>query len=114
MFGRAWKDPPAQFTRKQGWDKLHLHGFSLKGRTSSPFREPRESRYHFEQSFMFGKALTDWKLYYLKENFATREVKLTPEEVGEVRAIVKTVDVFKGDRYPAGMMAILFTDTLKL
>lgn len=51
---------------------------------------------------------------YLKENFAAREVKLTPEEVEEVRAIAKTADVFKGDRYPAGMMASLFADTPKL
>ena len=41
-------------------------------------------------------------------------MKLTPEEVEEVRAIAKTADVFKGDRYPAGMMESLFADTPKL
>ena len=41
-------------------------------------------------------------------------MKLTREEVEEVRAIAKTADVFRGDRYPPGMMNSLFRDTPKL
>ncbi|EDR07009.1 uncharacterized protein LACBIDRAFT_236166 [Laccaria bicolor S238N-H82] len=51
---------------------------------------------------------------YLKENIAASKVNLSLEDVGEVRAIAKKADVFKGDRFPPGMMETLFVDTPKL
>ena len=57
---------------------------------------------------------TGWSPKYLKENIAADKVNLSPEDVAEVRAIAKKADVFKGDRFPPGMMETLFVDTPKL
>ncbi|KAI0063910.1 Aldo/keto reductase [Artomyces pyxidatus] len=48
---------------------------------------------------------------YLKENLDAVEVKLTQEEVQEVRQIAEQADAVMGDRYPPGMLETLFADT---
>ncbi|KAI0938383.1 hypothetical protein AcV5_000077 [Taiwanofungus camphoratus] len=47
----------------------------------------------------------------LKENLGAANVKLTPAEIEEVRAIAAGADAANGPRYPGGMMTVLFADT---
>ena len=47
----------------------------------------------------------------LKENLGAVDVKLTPEEVEEVRKIAVAADAAKEERYPPGMTGVLFGDT---
>ncbi|EIN05498.1 Aldo/keto reductase [Punctularia strigosozonata HHB-11173 SS5] len=51
------------------------------------------------------------QLKYLKENLGAVDVKLTPEEVKEVKEIAHKADATQGDRYPPFMMKALFADT---
>ncbi|CAL1702794.1 unnamed protein product [Somion occarium] len=51
------------------------------------------------------------KKKYLKENLGTLNVKLSPEEVREVREIVNKADAAHGERYEDFMMAVLYGDT---
>ncbi|KAI0711513.1 Aldo/keto reductase [Earliella scabrosa] len=51
------------------------------------------------------------KLSNLKENLGAVDVKLTPEEVEEVRKIAVAADAAKEERYPPGMTGVLFGDT---
>ncbi|KAI0711515.1 Aldo/keto reductase [Earliella scabrosa] len=51
------------------------------------------------------------KLSNLKENLGAIDVKLTPEEIDEVRAVAVAADAAKGERYPPGMSGILYGDT---
>ncbi|KAI0266183.1 NADP-dependent oxidoreductase domain-containing protein [Gloeopeniophorella convolvens] len=48
---------------------------------------------------------------YLNENLGSLNVKLTPEEVQEVREIAVRADSVLGDRYPAAAMDTLYVDT---
>ncbi|KAI0296285.1 NADP-dependent oxidoreductase domain-containing protein [Multifurca ochricompacta] len=48
---------------------------------------------------------------YLNENLGSLEVKLSPEEVQEVREIAERADSVLGDRYPAGMMDTVYVNT---
>ena len=41
-------------------------------------------------------------------------VRLTPEELEEVRKVAKEADAAHGDRYPPSMMGTLFADTPEL
>ncbi|TFK47822.1 Aldo/keto reductase [Heliocybe sulcata] len=50
-------------------------------------------------------------LKYLKENLGAASVKLTKEEVAEVRVIAEKADAAQGFRYPPSMVDHLFTDT---
>jgi len=52
------------------------------------------------------------KVKYLKENLAAINIKLSDEEIAQVRKLAEDSDV--GDRYPAEMMANLFADTPEL
>jgi diketogulonate reductase-like aldo/keto reductase len=48
----------------------------------------------------------------LKENVAAAEIKLSEEEVAEVRRIAESAEASKtGERYPPGMAEQLFADT---
>jgi aryl-alcohol dehydrogenase-like predicted oxidoreductase len=53
------------------------------------------------------------KIKYLEENLGALNVKLTPEEVKEVRDLVEAAEVH-GDRYPSAAMGSLFADTPNL
>ncbi|KAF8630004.1 hypothetical protein AX15_003153 [Amanita polypyramis BW_CC] len=54
------------------------------------------------------------KIKYLKENIAAAQVKLTQEEVEEVREIAKKADVMDTPRYPPEVLQFLFVDTPSL
>jgi len=51
---------------------------------------------------------------YLLENFGALNIKLSPEEVAEIREIANRADATQGDRYPDYMMGALFADTVEL
>lgn len=55
--------------------------------------------------------MADDDLQYLKENLGALKIRLTPEDLREVRRIAQEVDASKGERYPAWMMGLLFIDT---
>lgn len=48
---------------------------------------------------------------YLEENLGALKLKLTPEELAEVREIAKKADATNGPRYPAGLAETLFAET---
>ncbi|OBZ77722.1 Aldo-keto reductase yakc [NADP(+)] [Grifola frondosa] len=47
----------------------------------------------------------------LKENLGALSLKLSPEEVQEVRVIADKADAAQGDRYPADFLVTLYADT---
>ena len=47
----------------------------------------------------------------LEENIAGANVKLTPEDLQEVRAEAEAADATNGERYPPGSAVLLFGDT---
>ncbi|KAI0266190.1 Aldo/keto reductase [Gloeopeniophorella convolvens] len=51
------------------------------------------------------------KVKNLKENVDTAKVKLTPDEVAEVRRLAQEADSIPGARYPDGLVETLFTNT---
>jgi aryl-alcohol dehydrogenase-like predicted oxidoreductase len=53
-------------------------------------------------------------LQYLAENLGALTVKLTPEDIAEVRAIAQAADATNGERYPPAMAEALFADTPEL
>lgn len=51
-------------------------------------------------------------LQSLKENVAAAQIRLTDEEIAEVRHIAESAEASKtGERYPPGMAEQLFIDT---
>ncbi|KAF9556605.1 hypothetical protein CPC08DRAFT_765134 [Agrocybe pediades] len=54
------------------------------------------------------------KVKYLHENLGALKIKLSPEEVKEIREFANRADATHGDRYPANMMGALFADTVEL
>ena len=59
---------------------------------------------------MLGTSLTVC-LQNLKENLDAVNVRLTPEDIEEVRRVAKEADAAKGPRYPVRLYAVLFADT---
>ncbi len=53
-------------------------------------------------------------LQYLEENVKAVNVKLTQEELQEVRDVAKKADATLGERYPVAAMALMFGDTPEL
>jgi hypothetical protein len=53
-------------------------------------------------------------LQYLKENLDAVKIKLTAEDLAEVRATAQAADAANGDRYPPAYTETLFTDTPEL
>ncbi|EIN13062.1 Aldo/keto reductase [Punctularia strigosozonata HHB-11173 SS5] len=51
------------------------------------------------------------KQKYLEENLGALKLKLTPEEVAEVREVAKKADAANGPRYPPGFVETLFAET---
>ncbi|KAM5541734.1 hypothetical protein V8D89_004463 [Ganoderma adspersum] len=51
------------------------------------------------------------KLANIRENLAATDIKLSLEDAEEVRRIAQVADAGKGDRYPPGLMHLLFADT---
>ncbi|PIL27784.1 transporter [Ganoderma sinense ZZ0214-1] len=51
------------------------------------------------------------KIANIRENLAATDIKLSPEDVQEVRKISQVADAGKGDRYPPVWMHLLFADT---
>ncbi|KAI8986631.1 Aldo/keto reductase [Trametes punicea] len=51
------------------------------------------------------------KIPNLKENLDALKVKLSPEDIKEVRKIAIEADVAKGPRYPPRLFSVLFADT---
>ncbi|KAI9062204.1 Aldo/keto reductase [Trametes sanguinea] len=51
------------------------------------------------------------KIPNLKENLDAAKIKLSPEDIQEVRRIANEADASKGPRYPARLFAVLFADT---
>lgn len=47
----------------------------------------------------------------LEENLGAVKVQLSPADLQEVRAEAERADAQQGDRYPAGMVEMLFGDT---
>ena len=47
----------------------------------------------------------------IRENLTAMDIKLSPEDVQEVRRIAQAADAGKGDRYPPVWMHLLFADT---
>lgn len=54
------------------------------------------------------------RVKYLEENAKAVDVKLSPEEVKEIRAEIERVGGGKGDRYPPAMMSKCFGDSPEL
>lgn len=50
-------------------------------------------------------------MQYAKENLASIKVKLSPEDVQEVRRAATKADAIPGDRYPPVFMKTLLADT---
>lgn len=50
-------------------------------------------------------------LQYLEENIPAANVKLTPQDVKDVRQAAKDADAAQGDRYPPGIVEQLFVET---
>ena len=48
---------------------------------------------------------------YLEENIGALKIKLSEEELQEVRDIAQEADAAQGSRYPEAMMSVLFGDT---
>lgn len=48
---------------------------------------------------------------YLKENLDALRIRLTPEELLEVREVATKADAAKGDRYPPSIIGTLFANT---
>ncbi|TDL24464.1 Aldo/keto reductase [Rickenella mellea] len=51
------------------------------------------------------------KIKYLEENLKAATIKLSKDEVQEVRKLAEGANANQGDRYPAGMTEQLFADT---
>ncbi|KAL5521503.1 hypothetical protein ACEPAF_2251 [Sanghuangporus sanghuang] len=51
------------------------------------------------------------KVKYLKENLAAVDVKLSQDEIAEIRQLAENAEVLKGERYPWGLQKQLFADT---
>ncbi|KAJ7787832.1 Aldo/keto reductase [Mycena olivaceomarginata] len=51
------------------------------------------------------------KIKYLEENIAASKLKLSAEDVKDVRNVASQADASRGERYPAGMLTTLFVDT---
>jgi len=51
------------------------------------------------------------KIHRLEENLGAVKVQLSPADLQEVRAEAERADAQQGDRYPAGMVEMLFGDT---
>ncbi|KAF8970341.1 NADP-dependent oxidoreductase domain-containing protein [Flammula alnicola] len=54
------------------------------------------------------------KIKYLKENLAAAKIKLSPQEIAEVREIANKVDATVGARYPPASMQWVLADTPEL
>uniref|UniRef100_A0A8H8CEZ4 NADP-dependent oxidoreductase domain-containing protein n=1 Tax=Psilocybe cubensis TaxID=181762 RepID=A0A8H8CEZ4_PSICU len=52
------------------------------------------------------------RVKYLKENLESLNVKLSPEEIAEIRKTAEEADKHHLDRYPAEMMTALFANTV--
>lgn len=46
-------------------------------------------------------------LQYLEENIAAVNVKLTPQDVKDIRQAAKDADAAQGDRYPPGIVGMV-------
>ncbi|PPQ97653.1 LOW QUALITY PROTEIN: hypothetical protein CVT26_002502 [Gymnopilus dilepis] len=93
--------------------KSPLLGCLLKARTSSPYSERRALR----QVTLHRQALrfVDWITQNIHENLGAFKVKLSPEEVKEIRALAEKADAtLQGDRYPPAGMQSIFADTVPL
>ncbi|KAH9948001.1 Aldo/keto reductase [Amylocystis lapponica] len=51
------------------------------------------------------------QIHRLEENLGALNVKLTPEDLAEVRAVAASVDSAQGARYPPHLAAVLFANT---
>ena len=47
----------------------------------------------------------------MKQNLASLDIKLSPEDLEEVRKIAVAADATHGTRYPAEVMHLIFADT---
>ncbi|KAF7439845.1 hypothetical protein PC9H_000182 [Pleurotus ostreatus] len=54
------------------------------------------------------------RIKYLHDNLGAATLKLSSEDVAEVRAMATAADAAQGERYPPDMAAILFADTPEL
>ncbi|KAJ6452493.1 NADP-dependent oxidoreductase domain-containing protein [Mycena sanguinolenta] len=54
------------------------------------------------------------KIKYLEENIAAGKLKLSAEDIQAVRNVAAQADATQGDRYPGGMVSLLFADTPSL
>lgn len=54
------------------------------------------------------------KSEYMRENLNAVNLRLTTQEVQEIRELVGKANVATGDRYPAEMMRMSFEDTPEL
>ncbi|KAF4623434.1 hypothetical protein D9613_002342 [Agrocybe pediades] len=54
------------------------------------------------------------KIKYLKENLGALSIKLSVEEVAEIRTIAENADVNNGERYPLDSIHLLYADTPEL
>jgi diketogulonate reductase-like aldo/keto reductase len=50
----------------------------------------------------------------LKENLGALDVKLSQEDIEEVRRVASDADASQGTRYPENMMHVLFANTPEL
>lgn len=51
---------------------------------------------------------------YLDENLGALNVKLTKEELAQIRDLIEKSNATKGDRYPAWGMGLAYADTPEL
>jgi hypothetical protein len=80
-----------------------------------PFPALVGARYAFLDNCIISESLPFvFPPQYLKENLDALKVKLTPEDLAEVRATAEAADACHGSRYPAVFGYSLFLDTPEL
>jgi hypothetical protein len=90
--------------------KSLLHGCLLKDRISSPSRGTSFSIHITSTCIHLITWCSTKKIEYAEENFGASDLKLTSEEVAEIRALCEAADL-PGERGTAGMMKLFGQDS---
>ena len=95
-------------------DRYHSLGSWLRTTASRPSRVRRKLRcVHLTLSFVLSCLMEFMActLQSLEENVGSVMLKLSPEELQEVRKIAEQADAAQGHRYPEMMVPLLLGDT---
>ncbi len=94
----------------QHQDRQHSPGFWRKGRMSSSFRGQRRLRLAQLCSHSFVLRLIIRLDQYLKENLGAGSLKLTSEEITEIRQIAEETEI-PGERYGPGFFELTYVES---